>query len=501
MPWQEALAALTENGIAIGFDAATEGVAAVIQSRDEETLQKLVDEFVRLAREDAKNKGRNDPLQEHDYRGHQVYEVKDGGFAAIGSTLVLVNKKDLGTRLVDQLMDGGKSTLGGNERFALAGNERFAEARKSMPADAAMWGWIDIQTAREAEAAKGKPFTKQTDNPVAELLIGGLLDTLQHTPWLTGSLSLKTEGIGLSLAMPHDPEWVTESREYFYGPDGTGAAPPVPDLDGLVFSVSSYRNLSELWLRAGDLFEQNVADKLAEADSNLSLYFGGKDFGEQVLGSFEPGVQFLAGRQEFAEGQPQPEIRLPAFALVLQMKDPETLRRELKRTFQSAIGFLNVIGAMNGQPQLELDMATEGGVELAISRYIPGADDGDGKPARINFNFSPSVAFAGNRFILSSTEGFARQLGAAPTGSDNAPANTAMAIEFPALGTVLEDNKSQLITQNMLEEGHTREEAERQIGILLEIVGVFRDASARLSTTGGRVSLDLQLRLLEGNGK
>jgi hypothetical protein len=489
MTWREAIAALTDGGLTLAMDAPTEGVVLLSKARDEATLTTLRDEFLRLAREDAKSKGKSDPYRSRDYRGVTVYEANGGGFATVGPWFVAVNKGDLGKGVLDRLLDAGGDSL--------AGNERFAPARKAAPDDTAGWAWFDIDVIREAQATKGKPFATQTDNPLAELLVGGLLDTLQHTPYLTASLTFETQTLGLSFAMPHEPGWVTESRHYFFGPEGKGVAPAVPAIDGLLFSFASYRDISEMWLRGGDLFNQNVADKLAEADSNLSMFFGGKDFGEDVLGSFEPEVLFVAARQVFADDQPQPAIRLPAFAFVFDMKDPDTMRRELRRTFQSAIGFINVLGAMNGQPQLELDMATADGVELVTSSYLPDAGKSEPGEARIHFNFSPPAAFAGKKFILASTADLARQLAAAPT-TDVAAAglNTSVRLDMPQLQDVLEDNRAQLISQNMLEEGRSREEAEQQIGALLAIVGVLRDLSVELQTEGNQITLDLQLRLL-----
>ena len=77
---------------------------------------------------------------------------------------------------------------------------------------------------------------------------------------------------------------------------------------------------------------------------------------------------------------------------------------------KSLIGFLNVVGAMNGQPQLELDIEKLTDAELVTSTFIPEPDEERSLQARINFNFSPSVGFAGDRFVISSTRALAREL-------------------------------------------------------------------------------------------
>ncbi len=52
-----------------------------------------------------------------------------------------------------------------------------------------------------------------------------------------------------------------------------------------------------MWLRAGDLFDEGMNEKLAQADSQLATLFSGKDFGEDILSAFAPQVQFLATRR------------------------------------------------------------------------------------------------------------------------------------------------------------------------------------------------------------
>jgi hypothetical protein len=490
MSWREAITALTEQGVTVGFDASSEGLVVLLHARNEETLTKLIDAGMALAREDAKNKGESDPYSEDEYRGVTVHRTKDGAFALVGEWLVIVNKGDAGKAVLDRLLDGKGESL--------AENPRFQASQKTRPADAALWGWVDVGVIRQAQADKGQPFQTQAENPVGELLVGGLLDTLQHAPWGTFALTLNDQAVSLGFQLPHEQAWVTESRHYFFGADGTGRAPAAPAVDGLLFRLATYRDLSEMWLRAGDLFPEAIVDKFAEADSNLTTLFSGKDFGEDVLGSFGPQMQILVARQTFAEGTPTPSIKIPASAVQFQMRDPATTTPELRRTFQSLIGFLNVVGAMNGQPQLEMDMAKETGYELVVGRYIaPKAGDAEGY-AKIHYNFSPTVAFAGDRFILASTEAFARELAAAPSApEDSAEPNTVMHMDAAVLRQVLDDNRSHLVSQNMLEKGHGRDEAEREIDLLLKALAVLRETSTVLSTDNGRVELKFEWRLNE----
>lgn len=482
-----AFAALTEGGVTIAFDPRTNGAVLLAKARDEQTLVGLKDALLQMARDDAKNKGKPEPAQEKDYRGHQVYSIKNGGFTTIGPWLLIASERGIATGVLDNIFEE-------QAKDTLSTNPRFLAARETRPKDAAGWAWVDVEKLRELTALQEKPFATRTDNPLAELLIGGLLDTLTKTPWMTATLTVREGETRLAVAMPQEQSWISETRGYFFGPEGRGTAPATPQVEGLLFSLSTYRDVAQMWLRGGDLFKEGITDKLAEADSNLSMFFGGKDFGETVLGSFEPRLQILAARQSFPEDKPRPEIRLPSFALILEMKEPEELQRELRRAFLSVVGFANVIAAMNGQPQLELDMPKAEGYDLVTATYIPEKDR-DLAAARIYFNFSPSLAIAGKRLILSSTEELARGIATAPTAEPADTANTSLRLLIPVLGELLTDNHNQLVTQNMLTDGHTREEAETQIQALEAILGLFREVSLDLRTGDGQVILDLGIKV------
>ncbi len=66
----------------------------------------------------------------------------------------------------------------------------------------------------------------KADNPLIEFLAGGILSTLQKTPYVALSLDVSDRQLRLSASAPHDRGWAGDSREYFFGPQGVGVAPP-----------------------------------------------------------------------------------------------------------------------------------------------------------------------------------------------------------------------------------------------------------------------------------
>ena len=484
MEWREAIETLTSRGVYLGVDAATQGVALLINGKDAESLDLLRSKLLELSK-----LGKNpDQIKEGEYRGITAYEVNKSRFAVVDDWLLVTNKGELGKVLLDRFLDGAETSL--------ADNKKFQAARISRNRDATAWAFVDLTTLKDAGVAP-QLFAGKSNNPGVELLIGGILSTLQKAPYASAELIASHQNVGLSFSMPHKPEWVPEERTFYFGPDGTGHGPALPTTKDTLFTLSTYRDVSEMWLRAGDLFDENINDGLAQADANLTTFFSGKDFGEDILGSLTPKIGFVASRQDFTDTLPIPAIKLPQFALVVQLKDPDKMTRELRRTFQSMIGFFNVIGAMEGRSQLEMDIdRLDNGAELITSVYIPEEDEADSTRAGIVYNFSPSVGFFGERFVVASTDRLARELVQADVVADEAAsANTHAKLKGGVLKQVLNDNRDQLVSQNMLSDGNSREEAEAMIDLLLEVVGYFENASAGVNAGSDRLGIELGLRV------
>lgn len=483
MKWREAVKTATGRGITFGFDPANEAVLVAIQGDDADAMQTLHDKALQFSQ-----LGPADQLKKGTYRDLPVYQAGEARFALVRNWLLLTNHPDTGKAAIDKLLDGNAS--------GLDQNEFFQQARATQSRDATAWAFLNLKFIRDAGGAPELFRQQPSDNPGAELIAGGIQSVLQKTPWLTASIRVGHEALEAKVSLPHDASWVPEQREFYFGPDGAGRAPSIPAVKSPLFSLSTYRNFSEMWLRAPDLFTEGVNDGMAEADANLTTFFSGRDFGEDILGALTPEVSFIAARQDFTDILPTPAIKLPHFALVMQLRNPERMTREMRRTFQSLIGFFNVVGAMEGNPQLEMDIVKLDDAELITTAYIPEEDDAESKTADLIYNFSPTVGFSGSRFVIASTDRFAREIVESKEEvAVTADSNTELRLRGGVLKHVLQDNQEQLIAQNMLEDGNTREEAEGVISLVLEAVGYIKDTSLTLTANEKELALGFKISL------
>ncbi len=205
------------GGIAVALDVKTRGVVILARSTDETTPTKLLQTLANLASLDAKNKGNPDPVRISEYRSIKAYSIDRNKFAAAAGWLVITNNDELGKQTIDSILSSPAESL--------ATDAQFAEGTGALSESTTMWGYVNTAAIREAALAK-KLFTGHADNPLAELIFGGILSTLEHTPYVTFGLDVSDQQLRLSASALVDRTWAGESREYYFGPQGKGTAPP-----------------------------------------------------------------------------------------------------------------------------------------------------------------------------------------------------------------------------------------------------------------------------------
>jgi hypothetical protein len=506
--WRKALETSTGGGLVVAVDAATQGLVVLSRSSDPKTTESVRDALFSLARDDAKSKGNPDPIQTKEYRGLTAHTAGESVIATVGPWLVVSNKPALSKSIADRLLDGGPS---------LSTDESFVTSRNiSAHGDAAPTAWAYLRMAPVRLMSAGNPVfdaSAKSDNPVAELLFGGLAGVLRNTDHLTMSLRLRDNGIKLTVASPNDPKWVPQGRGFFFAPAGqdAGADQPLKPRNTLL-SLTTYRDLAAWWEAGPDTYSEGVAAKMAQADSGLSAFLGGKSFGTDILGSFAPQIQVVVASQDYqAAGVPQPTIRLPAGALVFRLREKQAAKADIKKhfrvAFQSITALANLDGASKGRPLLEMQTEKRGQAEILYATYEAPSDANapadakpqaaDKKPAErdVYYNFSPALVLSGDRLMLCSTKQIAQELAdlAARPASAKANENTLLEIAAQPIGKLLQENREQLIAQNMLEKGHSRPEAEKEVDVFVALVNAVKDAKVSLTPTDKTISLDSEL--------
>ncbi len=491
MEWDELLCKVTEKGVYFCVDEATGGGALLIHSGSAEKLKEIAGLALGMAKSDAQSNDREPPYKLSEYRGHKVAEFDGGLMARIDDWLLFSNKPKLAKRIADNLLDGTSRSLANNDEFTELRNRKLQDG-----ASEDVWAYVDLESVR-ARRKNDEIFSGKTNDAGAELLIGGILEALAKSSQAFFGASLGEEDLKLTASLPFDSSRASDRRNFFFGADGKSLAPKRLAVADTLADVVAYRDIAEWWNSKEELFNENVIAQLAQADSQLSTLFAGLDFGEDILGQLKPGVQIISKLQRYSS-EYQPDVKVPAFAIIGRLQDPK-IQRRLRISYKSFIGFMNIQLGMEGQPQLDSESKEFEGGKIESASYLIDDESPDGL---ILYNFSPSIAFKDDYFIISSTSDLARELLGAigKTASDSTDSNatetlnTGMWLEAQQIGIALRQNKEALIVQNMIEDGNDREAAEQTIEGLLEIVGLLKSAEMTFADDDGHLKLEIEVK-------
>lgn len=491
MPWQQALRELTAGGVALAADPFERSSLLLIRAKNPDILARLRQFAIDLGTLTALASGKPSPLQASEHRGVEVWTV--AGKVAYATMpdenlLIVSNARDSVVAAIDRALDGERS---------LADLPEFQQAQTPHPGIAAR-GFLQLEKFRSLpqwEKLRAAP----RGNVGTESLFGGLIAVLDQASYLAFDATVTDGHLKLRWRTPFDQASVPASRQWFFAPADQDAAPPVLKPEGTILSVSLYRDHAGMWQQRNDLFDETTLAKLAQVESSLGLFFANRDFGSQVLGEFKPGSRLVIARQDFAEVNPVPNVKLPAFAAVVELKNPEEFSPILLTQFQTILGAINLDSAQKGRPQLLQKASEHRGTTVYHASYL--SPPGEAASAvELAYNFRPACAVQGQYFIVASTDKLARHLIDELQRGDNAPGprdNVRLVLSLDQLAATLADNQQALVTQNMLEKGNTRKEAEDAVALLLRILRCFGNVELRVTPGNETLEISAQLGLPE----
>jgi hypothetical protein len=501
--WDKGIRNLAAGGIVFVAEAeqgkAPWGFIAITPG-DADFLVKAHEKLLGLARNDAAGKGQPDPVKVATHRGIKLYSInheeshtvvrgtveitrKEVTHAIVRETLVISQSAEDVKKIIDRSM--------GTTSDSIVVNPDWKARRARASSDTMAWGLVRLDRLR---ALDPKKYTvPDMVNPGATFLFGPWIDAVRKAPWMAAEISWSDAHLTAEVGLPTPPDGYSETLKKFLPPKGAGAPAPLKPR-GVIASLSLWRDVSSVWEVRNDLFPPEVVQGLAQLDTFAGQYFGGRDFGSGVLGAIGTNWRFVVAEQDFAKVKPVPDLKLPAFALVIDLKpDDDEFAQRLKVAFQSFIGLANLGAAQSKAPPLELGSETIDGVTIATTKFMLPKGSADAKePVHMRQNFSPSVVQVDNHFILSSSLGLTKDLISAVRVPEKSVASTLLVeADGSALARLVEANRLRLVTQNMLEKGNDKAAATGEIDLL---VGLLRYAGlGTLTATDGDKTLDFRL--------
>ncbi len=326
--WERGLRDLTGGGIALSVEAdpgQEPRIYLLITPKDLPLLERTHQVLLKLAREDAKKNARPDPVRTSDHKGVVVYAVggdKGPGYAIIAGQLAISNSTKNLLRWIDEHLETQSAGDAGGAGKAKPDLIRFADRpewkamREHQPADVVAWGYADLDKLRTFDP---KRFTlpEKGDTGIV-LLFGSWFEVLRQAHSIKASIRWSATELGATLELPVSQQGRPATIKG-YVPDGVHGSAPLLHPPGTIASLSLWRDWATIWESKADLFAPEVVQGFAQLDTLAGQFLGGREFGPDVLGAFDPHWRLVIAQQDYSALKPEPDPKIPAFALVAEL--------------------------------------------------------------------------------------------------------------------------------------------------------------------------------------
>lgn len=501
--YREILRVAAGNGIVLGVEN-EKSLVLITKSPQPERLEGLLRAVVQLA--SGMKIGKNAPMPEPtgNYRDIDAYKIGELVIATVGEYVILSTHGELAKATIDRLLDGGDKKLWKGLPTGNPTSVRVLVRHEALP---------NIETLVANAIGPNRDFGQ-------ELLFGGVLSAMDaagaswavfdltnsqltaewqmlHRPARLADIETFDPETGEALNSNEEAEETTldkgrlssirsaingfDDRLLEFHVDFSKLTLPSLTNDAIA-EITVDRDLATLWAEKDILLTENVAAQLDVADSQLSTAFGGFDFGDEVLGAVNPTLRVVVFPPASPNSNP-PVLPEAAVIASLRSANPQAVARRFRIAWQTVIGIVNVERGGNGQPQLELETLKEGDLQMMTGRYsIEDARELNAASVDLYSNLAPSIATAGNRIVIATSDTLAKGLISddqlQPQSADGGILTVAVGAD--RLGNLLRMNRPALLAQNMLERGHSKQQAESDIDTLIGAVEFFDDAALRM---------------------
>ncbi len=488
--WQSAVEKLTGGGVTL---AATPTGASllIVDSRDAKMLARLHEIVRQFAQTEAGKTGTKRALQgvqSSQYQGVTIWSFGPNDFhALVGPRLVASNRRETLVAALMRRSGGGKGSL--------AQSAAYQQAQAAAGSKAPIRMFLDLAVLRQ-KTPLGKAL-RQEENPMGALLFGGLADVLRQSQWLALSLDLHEQRLVLEATADAKVPPAQGASAFAWPQDPSQGAMPLLTVPRQLACLSFYRDLHGFYAAKDTLFPERTSG-LIFFENMMGIFFSGRDLTEEVLGETLPEIRFVMAAQQYDPALGTPHVQIPAFAAIFRLKHPTKFREVAEEAWQKAVGLVNITRGQKGQPGLVIDRAEYRGQKYSVAYFSPAGIE-DKKQVPSFYNFRPALALAGDRLILSSTEGLARDLMDAlyKEAVDRVPplagAHTLASVDLHAVGDILKANREHLVRQNMLEKGHSKAQAELETDLFLKVLSYLGQARLMMDSRQGRAHASLEL--------
>ena len=487
--WQTGVRKLLGGGVtlAVTQDGA---VTVIAESEDAKMLAQLHELFLGFAKAEAAKQDDTNRVASRKYKGVTVWTFGgDEAHAIVGNRLLLANKPQALKAMLDLRAEPNGESLA---------STAAGEAAKKIGDDGAT-----VVAVVNIDKLGNNPGVQQAladnSNPLVSLLLADVAAGLRQSDWLAAGLGVSGKDLTLRVVADGKTDGSSKAAAFTRPVQPNGGVMPPLSVPRQIAGASLYRDLHAFYGAKDDLFPDRTSG-LIFFENMMGIFFSGLDLTEEVLGETHPEVRLVVAEQQYSASVGTPRVQIPAFAAVFRLRDPEPFGEVVEEAWQKAIGLVNFTRGQEALPGLIIDRPVQGDTKFTVAYFRPPQDaDADG--VHLRYNFRPALAMPGEYLILSSTEDLARDLIDALQKEAAGPAkriprtHSLVQIDGARIASILAANRENLIRQNMVDDGHTREKAESDVDVLMSVMKYLNRVELSVTSNDGRTGAEARLEL------
>jgi len=488
--WRTGLAKMTGGGITLAV-CPEDTVLMIIDAEDEDMLQKFHEILLNMARSEAEKQEQPNRVESTQYEDVTAWTFNGKeAHAIIGKRLVFANRPE-GLKAVLELRAKAASEN-------LTSKAAYQAARRAAGPDSVATVFADLLILKNIPDIAGL-LEQSSGNPLAALTLAGIVEAVRDSSWL--ALGLDCGESKLILRASVDGKTAASTSPVAFAMPGKSGEGTLTNLSvpRRIAALSLYRDLHGFYAAKDDLFPERTSG-LIFFENMMGIFFSGRDLTNEVLIETKPEIRLVVAEQEYDLAIGTPQVKFPAFALILRLRHPEQFNEVAEEAWQKAVGLINFTRGQQAMPGLIIDRPFQGKTKYTVAYFsTSGIEDKTNLDSR--FNVRPALAMPGEYLVLSSTDGLARDLIDAlnremkDTVKPSAGTHSLVEIEGGQLASILEANRKTLIQQNMVNKGNTQEQAEAGIDMLISLVKLLNSAKLSVGVQEGLTRAQLEMKL------
>ncbi len=349
--------------------------------------------------------------------------------------------------------------------------------------------YLNAEMVKQAQGGRVSP--QKLDNGFGSLLLGGLNELLNHTPFAAATLSLNEQQFALGLHLGAKGSALPATYSPFFPPKDQ-AIGPLPDVPGLIAGWTLNRDFAGWYQRREELLQPKVLPEFDKFESGLANILPNRDYGSDILPTIGRNLTLVAAPQSFAHLNSKPGLQLPGFGFIVDLAKPEEGAEILQLLLQTLTSIANLNAGQQGREPWLLSAETYRDVQIQFGKY---SQKPKGERLPIIFNFMPAGARVGNRYVVCSSIDLCRQLidaskALAAERSGMSPQDFRFEARGSPLAKALEVNQ-ELLEARSVQEGKSPEQAKLEVTTLFKLLRAID--SFRITTGEERDGYELRV--------